>query len=427
MPCGGCRGVRHGSEVTMGDKIAGCGGNKFAGTLSGAIAAAALALCALCVRAASDSPERSAAAAKEFAEAPSLSFDPATHTVAFTAVETDCGLDAQIEFLFIGPNSGKDYEALFVTDFPIEKIAAAFDSAGIPRGAPVNLGRAVVWPEGETLSMTPAFGGLVSDAEPTNSVSIIYTGGLRDGGGFPVAATNDPNAVFALYNCPQSLLQIDDSLGQSATYGRFSPAFKPVKGRRRLFTLRWNGRPGFDKIVLKAEPGGLKAAIEMLKARSLGRRLCVATDFSPDMSLDEAVKFAAAFSQIDSPSVKFNSFASGQMYFRAFLPLEKWRERANRLAQPPEVHLLPGGAVEVVEVKEDWSDETSIDPKLIPVSSRFQDLAGAARATAEISGRLKGLSTAMVFAPRGMKLGEIFAFSKLVPQSAVSTWYVFPE
>ena len=194
------------------------------------------------------------AAAATAAPAP-VSFDAARHSVVFTATETDCGADAQLEFLFVGPDSDRGYEALFVTDAKVSEIAAAFDKAGIPRGRPLDQAAARVWPVGERVSIEPALSTLVKDSEEGAPNSIVYAGGTRGAGGVPEAETNMPSAVFALYNCPQSLLQIDDNLGQSETYGRFTPAKKPVKGKRRVFTVTWNGTNSFETMTLELSPG----------------------------------------------------------------------------------------------------------------------------------------------------------------------------
>ena len=50
-----------------------------------------------------------------------------TNSVTFTAVSTDCGLDAQIEFLLAGPDSDHDYESMFLTEDSVKDIAAAFE------------------------------------------------------------------------------------------------------------------------------------------------------------------------------------------------------------------------------------------------------------------------------------------------------------
>jgi hypothetical protein len=352
-----------------------------------------------------------------------VSFDAARHAVTFTATETDCGLDAQVEFLFVGPDSDRDYESVFVTDARVSEIAEAFDKAGIPRGKPIDQASARVWPVGETLSIEPPLSELVKDSAADGVRSVVYPGGTRGEKGFPEADTNMPSAVFALYNCPQSLLQIDDNLGQSETYGRFTPAKKPVKGRRRVFTVSWNGTNSFETVAVKLSPGALADAMRLLKERSKLSPIDVMTDFSVEMTVKEAGECASALAMVDSRRVKFNSFAPGQFYFRAFLPLEKWRERSGRLAQPPEVHLGRDGIVRVHEIKEDWSDEKSIDPKLVVKTTEFADLS---KAGAEVSRLADRTSTVLLFAPQDMRLAKLFDFKSKVSKNA-TIWYVFGE
>ena len=55
-----------------------------------------------------------------------ISVDKANHSVSISAVSTDPGIDMQLEFLLVGPNSDRDYEAMFVTEASIAEIAAAF-------------------------------------------------------------------------------------------------------------------------------------------------------------------------------------------------------------------------------------------------------------------------------------------------------------
>ena len=362
------------------------------------------------------------AAAATAAPAP-VSFDAARHSVVFTATETDCGADAQLEFLFVGPDSDRGYEALFVTDAKVSEIAAAFDKAGIPRGRPLDQAAARVWPVGERVAMEPALRTLVKDSEEGAPDSIVYAGGTRGAGGVPEAETNMPSAVFALYNCPQSLLQIDDNLGQSETYGRFTPAKKPVKGKRRVFTVSWNGTNSFETVAVKLLPGALADAMRLLKERSKLSPIDVMTDFSVEMTVKEAGECASALAMVDSRRVKFNSFAPGQFYFRAFLPLERWRERSGRLAQPPEVHLLSNGGVIVHEITEDWSDEKSLEPKLVVKTTEYADLAKAGEEVSRLADRT---STVLLFAPRDMRLAKLFNFKSKV-SDAVSIWYVFGE
>lgn len=351
--------------------------------------------------------------------------DPATHSVSFEAVSTDCGLDAQLEFLLVGPDSDRDYESMFVAEPSIAEIARGFRDAGIPSGAPHDPSACRFWPEGVALSIEPPLSSLVRDTDGADATpKVVFPGGTRDARGVPEACTNMPAAIFAFYNCGQSLLQFDDSLDQSPAYGRFRPAVKIPKGEKRRFTFKWDGQPACRHITLPLAPGGLEKAVAKLKDESRGGAISVLPDFSPELTLAEAAQAAQALSLVDSPRVKINGCQDGQFYYRAFMPLEKWRERKNRLAQPPEVRFSAAGAgFEVVQILEDWSDPDSLDPKLTAKTTRFGD----ARAAAELASSLaERTSTLLVFAPAGTKLATLHAFKRLAAPG-VANWYVFQE
>ncbi len=349
--------------------------------------------------------------------------DESAHSVEFTATSTDCGLDTQLEFLFVGPNSDHDYESMFVTDASVSEIAAAFAKAGIPAGIDVDAKGCRFWPVGNRLEMEPSFASMVREMRGVPVPPAVFTGGSRDGKGVPEAETNMPCAVFALYSCPQSLVQLDDALDQSATYGRFQPAVKIPKGEKRKFKFTWSGSNDWERAELRLESGKLGEAVARLRAMSAERAVSVVPDFSPEMTLKEAADAATALSMIDSAKVKVNGFREGQFFYRAFLPLEKWRDRKERLAQPPEVHFREGGAFAVVEIKEDWSDPDSTDPKLVVTEHPCKDVAAAAKLTDELTGNTL---SALLFAKGTAKLSDIFAFRRASKANIVN-WYVFIE
>jgi len=312
-----------------------------------------------------------------------------TNSVTFTAVSTDCGLDAQIEFLLAGPDSDHDYESMFLTEDSVRDIAAAFEKAGLPLGRPTSVKGCRFWPIGTKLKMEPDFWTLVRDMRGERRQPVVWTGGTREKDGAPVAATNMPLAVFALYNLPQSLMQFDDALDQSATYGRFQPAVKIPKGERRTFTFTWTGETNGGKHEMTP-------------------------DFPPEMTVGEAVKLANALSQLDSPETKVNGFREGQFFFRAFLPRESWRDRKERLTQPYEVRFVDGKPSLTV-VKEDWSDPGATDPRLVAAETPFEAIRGKT-----------DNDTCFIYAPKSMKLEGVYAVRKLIPAS-VENWYVFGE
>ena len=312
-----------------------------------------------------------------------------SNSVTFTAVSTDCGIDMPLEFLFTGPGSDNSYEAMFTTEDGVKEIADAFKRAGIPLGEPLSSKDCRFWPIGAKLEMTPDLWSLVRDVRGEPKRAVVYTGGTRESDGAPVAATNMPLAVFALYNCPQSLMQFDDTLEQSTVYGRFVPAQKIPKGEVRKFTFTWKGATNGGKHVMTP-------------------------DFPPQMTLSEAVRRAEIYAKLDSPDTKINGFREGQFYYRAFLPREAWRDRKERLAQPYEVR-FSGGRPNLTVITEDWSDTSLTEPKLTVAQKPFADIDPEAR-----------IDTCFIFAAKDVPLSELYAVKKLLPSKIVN-WYVFVE
>ena len=357
------------------------------------------------------------------AAASCVSFDAARHSVTIEAKSTDCGLDTEVEFLLVGADSDHQYESMFVTDATPAEIADAFEKAGIPKGLCIDAKGASFWPAGARLELTPAFTSLVRETRGERTPPAIYTGGLRGADGTPVAATNSPNAVFALYGCAQSLIQLNDSLDQSATYGRFRVAEKIPQGEKRKITFTLDGKTGWSQYALRLEPGKLKDALVEMRSAAASNELSVTAFFAPELTVGEAVKCASALAGLDSPQVKVNGFPDGQLYYRAFLPQESWRDRSKRLCQPPEVHFITNGAVRVCEILEDWSGE-SLDPKLTEKLHDFDNVSAAASLVARLADRT---STVLVYAPKEIQLSRIYEFKKGFPKGKTLTWYVFTE
>lgn len=358
-----------------------------------------------------------------------VEFDAERHTVTIAARSTDCGMETPLEFMFVGPDSDHAYEAMFTTEASVAEIAAAFDKAGIPRGRPVDVAAARFWPVGEAIEMEPKLGDFVKVSEGELPARVAYTGGSRDEKGMPQAATNMPLSVFAFYNLPQSLIQFDDSLDQSETYGMFRPAVKIPQGERRTFTFRWKGQPANRSYRLKVEPGRLAENFAALKAavnaaQAAGLELDVLPDFADGLTIQEAKAAAAVLRELDSPTVKVNGFADGQLFYLAYLPRESWRERKERLCQPPEVYLASDGTARVIEIKEDWSgDDDSLEPKLIVTEQACADVAVAATLASKLA---NATSTMLVFVAADAKLAVIHAFRQKCDKGILN-WYVFSE
>lgn len=365
------------------------------------------------------------AASVLMAAAEPVSYDAEKHSVTLSLVSTDCGMDTQLEFLFVGPTSDRDYESMFVTEASVKEIAEAFDKAGFPKGVALDTRACRFWPVGNAIEMDPCFTNLVREMRGEPLPRVIYTGGFSDAAGVPDAHTNMPSAIFALYNCGQSLITLNDTLEQSITYGRFQPAVKIPKGEKRSVTFTWKGNVDTEHVDLRLVPGNLAETVKTLKEKSATKELDVLADFAPELTLKEAIQFSQMFAMLDSARVKMNGFKEGQVFFRAYLPMEKWRDRKERLAQPPEVHLLADGSFRVTEIVEDWSKSTddSTEPELIVKEHACKDIAEAAALASKFGERPM---TVLIFADAETRLEKIYALRKLV-KGYIPNWYVFTE
>ena len=125
----------------------------------------------------------------------------------FTASATGVGKGTTVEFLFIGSDSDRDYEAMFTIDMPIPEFVKAIEKAGLKPGQAINPPLCQVWPVGTPVSFEPALSKFVSvdTADGFSIGRLVYTGGLRTADGTPVAANEMPAAVCSLYSLGQSV------------------------------------------------------------------------------------------------------------------------------------------------------------------------------------------------------------------------------
>lgn len=346
--------------------------------------------------------------------------DVERHSVTFDVVSPDCGMNSDIEFLFAGPDSDRDYESMFLTENSISELADAFAKAGFPLGAPSDYRVCRFWPTGDEIVFEPDIWSFIRDMRDERKAAVLFTGGARDADGVPLATKDMPQALFALYDCPQSLFQFDDALGQSDTYGRFRPKIHIPRGEKRTITATWKGASLHEKLTLALAPSSLADVMATLRQKcEAGIELDVTTVFSPEMTIEEAKGVAEMLRMLESYKVKLNGFAPGQFYYRAFLPLERWRDRTERLTQPYEVRLDAAANPSLTVIKEDWTTNAdSTDPTLIVTEN--VDFASLGKGDAPVS------DTCLIFAPKSTKLSDVFKVRGLLPPS-VTNFYVYGD
>ena len=340
-----------------------------------------------------------------------------TNCVTFTATSTGIGASTPVEFFLAGKGSDRDYETVFLLDDPVEKLAEALEKGGLPLGKPISQTRCDLWPIGQNVTLTPPPSDFLDSTPPEGIDSflpICHTGGARDAKGRPEAESEMPKAVFALYDCPQSLLQYGAIFPQELVYGCHLLTNALAKGERRSFTISWSSSPSYRSVDLELRADNATSLLETLKRESSSADLVVRVSFNPEVSIAACTAFANALSVIDSRHIKINGFKSGNLFYRAFLPLVKWRERKERLVQPFEITLDGTGKATAVRIEENWNVE-GIDPKLTEHSVTFDEMKNYPQT-----------DTALFFAPKTLPFRAIQDILKKLPKT-VRVFYVFGE
>ncbi len=334
-------------------------------------------------------------------------------SLSFTALATGVEKGTPIEFAFAGADSDRDYETLFLLEEPVDDFCRRLEKAGLPRGKPEDATSCVFWPVGCTLTLFPGLDTFLETRYPDgiDAAPIVYTGGKRLSSGLCDAGTNMPMAVFSLYSLSQSPIVFGSHYSQSTVYNCHVAKSTLKKGARYTFTLSWDEKTMPRHVSLTLEPGKGATLLKTLQEASKTSELDVQVDFAPEVTVAEATAFAKALALVDSRRVKVNGHAPGRLFFKAFLPEEKWRTRENRLVQPFE--LTVGDTNRLVFVESDWTVEGP-DPKLTPKEIPFSE----ANAHPETD-------TCFLFAAPSTTLSSLYEAMRDLKFSNVRTWYVF--
>lgn len=364
--------------------------------------------------------------------------DRTARTVTFLA-EAACARKADpIEFLLIGPYSDRAYEAFAVSAATPAAIAAALDSIGVPRGRPVDPRNSRFWPQGERVAIKAkrladgaefALADMLDDARAADERAVldsppVYTGGVRDASDSPVASTNMPCAIFALYSHSTSLLQFDGTFDQSGVYGRFKTKLSCKVGELFEFTLSYDGKRSVEeKTIHMDRNANLRSILNTLRERAGTALLHASLSFAPDMPLADAARMAQAFALVDGAGVRMNGAAPGQFFYRAFLPDDAWRRREGRIYQPFEVHVASDGSRKFVFVEEDYSGE-GLDPILKPHETQF----GEWRELSSLIARTKAdkVNVMFIYAPAHTPVGDLRPIIDAL-SDRIATFYLFAE
>lgn len=335
-----------------------------------------------------------------------------TNSVTFTATATGVKKGDAVEFGFISKSSDHAYEALFILDDTLTDIENAIIKAGIPAGHPIDASKCYLRSTGAYVELSPSILDFITLKESLRRPipQIVHTGGLKDAKGALLAENNNPSALFAFFNCPQAPLVYDGLFNQGDVYGDYLSKDGLKKGVQKTFTLTWRGKT-MKKLEYEITKANVQEIILKIKEESAKNVLDVQISFSPDLTVAEAVSIANAVSVIDSDRVKINGVKSGNIYYRAFLPLIKWLDRSERLLQPFELQLAEKD--KLVFIEEDWNVEGA-DPKLKEKEITFDDVAKHPKT-----------KTCFIYAKNADKLSRIFEAMARFKKGHIESWYIF--
>ena len=127
----------------------------------------------------------------------------------------------------------------------------------------------------------------------------------------------------------------------------------------------------------------------------------------------ESIAAARALAVVDSSQVKINGRDPDKLFYRAFLPLEKWSDRNERLVQPFEL-TVTNDFDRLVYIEQDWSGD-ELDPRLTPRDIEF--------ARAEY---FSAIHTCFIYASRSQKLKRLYEAMSKLKNTRIDSWYVFP-
>jgi hypothetical protein len=407
-----------------------------------------------------------------------------THKVEIVAQATGLEAGSIAEFLLVGPKSEKDYEAMAVSFATPGDVARGLEFIGLPRGRTINARLCQFWPKGERVRISVrTLGRAEADAVPLFSCltdkrpnhvwpsTFVYTGSRWTGDvatATCLADSQSSGSIVSTYNEPVTVLDIPVSASQGEVYGNVVVAKNHSFEKGGLLVLdvspepRADGQPRVINTTLTARrnPAVTGAGLAMIACVSAGVKTAewaVATndvqgalarfaalaqsgrDPFVTLALDDNLSVAAArdlaqtLKMIEGEGgIRIEPPPDGQLYYRAFLPDEKWRTRSERFSQPFELRVGrdKNGVwrATLVQILEDWSKKGQLTPDLTPKEFPLEKAEDLPVLLKVLAGKSKEElpNTLFVFVPADAPLGVFMPAVRLV-HDALPMVHVFAE
>ena len=318
---------------------------------------------------------------------PGVTADRGKREVRIQALATGLSAGEPCEFLLIGPRSGHGYEALAVAQAAPSDVHAALVHIGLTPGECVNSRALRFWPRGPMVSarvVRPSSPSpdtempieeFVRDRQTNRSMEIagfMFTGSLRmkDPGLAPdefyAADLLDPGSILAVFNQPETVLDIPRQGGQSELYGRLIMHSERVLSKDEPLSVILRPATPADGFITavdtvlhhawkdeRLEPtwsaaGGFPGATGTVAQVDSA----LADAFPPTIAVYAAVTFdrstplrmmaepcAAIERWVNDRGLRIRAPDARDLYYRAFIPRPEFRERGERPSHPLEIRM----------------------------------------------------------------------------------------
>ena len=345
---------------------------------------------------------------------PGVTADRQHQRVVLDATATDLSAGDTAEFLLVASGSGHDYESLALSKAKCSDILKALQFIGLPPGTPVDQDSLRFWPKGERVIVTFGYedaDGILQTIRAEDLIVDTRTGNPLPHEGFvfvgsrmipdpdtgtPVLAADlrDPMSVIANYNEPETLLDVPRQAPQGDVYEQqaigtnhpfragqslrvmLTPEHRDGTRRVVNFTLRATPSAAPQAGVLDgaelalSENGTLRcktndlAAVLTHFANAIEKQRdpYVTLDLDKDLPLGTINKLCSLLGSLEGTTgIRIEPPVDTQLYYRAFIPKEKYRSRNARYAQPSELILKRNAegqtVAEVVHITQHWRDD----------------------------------------------------------------------
>lgn len=332
----------------------------------------------------------------QFWSAPFVIADTEKKEVTVWGQHTGMSVGEPLEFFVIAENSGHDYESLMLAFAKPGDIHQALEKIGMKAGGSVSPDRHRFWPRGSRIvaeiEWQPDEAGqpirmpIEQTARhlgaPMQPIPWVFTGAPMlpdpENGNDPVYAADvySPNSIASTFNLANTVFDLPFQGGKTQTYGNFlrtgthrAPEGKPMLLHLRParadevpkevdLRLQFRGPDGSLSVTgMDNLPDGGLAELGAFLNQRTNEVFFLQPDFGPELPLTQTARLARELELLEThvPGVRIEPPLPGQLFYRAFLPDPRFRNREARPSQPLELHLTSQDAT-LITLEEIWGD-----------------------------------------------------------------------